>query len=138
MYPSVVYGQVKQSDDPDLKEETYVVSLLRSSTELVLNSKSTEQDEAQIEVTGNLTMEVKQHEMKQLNEIMANMEAAVLVYQTLYQQLGVNKEKIQSVLVLDGGLQESRIALSLLQKLGIRILACTVDTFELQKQLISE
>ena len=47
-------------------------------------------------------------------EFLAIIEPALLVYQALFIKNTTNKDVIQSVLVLDGSLQESRIAIQIL------------------------
>ena len=63
----------------------------------------------------------------------------MIVYQSFYFQAGINKDKVQSALVLDAGLPESRIAMQLLSKvIRVPTVVFTLDQFDFQKQLKEE
>ena len=63
-------------------------------------------------------------------EVLKLLAPSLPVMITLFEQLAVNKDKVQAVMVLDGGVQESMIALGLLSKLAIKHLVVTSDSYE--------
>ena len=63
--------------------------------------------------------------------------SGILVYQSLHLQAQVNKDRIQSVLILmdnNSPLPESLMALDILLGMGIKNVSVTVDSYDLQKE----
>jgi hypothetical protein len=67
------------------------------------------------------------------------LDHSLLVYQSLFYQASINREKLQSVLILDASLPESQLAMQILSKqVGIRTIVATIDQFDMQKVLQEE
>lgn len=59
---------------------------------------------------------------------MATIDHSLIVYQALFYQAMASQERVQSVLVLDACLPESRLALQILTKwIGIQTVVFTLD-----------
>ena len=73
-----------------------------------------------------------QNEIMQLNYL-SQLYVGLNVYSLLFHQLGglLNKDRIQSVLVLNGSDPHSIMAMQvLIKRVGVTMITCTTDSFE--------